>query len=53
MASNPCGLNGALHTGPDKKQLTPKGEVSIMRNITPTDTDKITIEKTTGSGKEK
>ena len=53
MASNPCGLNGALHTGPDKKQLTPKGEVSVMRNITPTDTDQVTVEKVTGTGKEK
>jgi hypothetical protein len=53
MASNPCGVNGALHSAPDKTQLIASGDVSVMRNIFPTDTDEVTIEKTSGTGKEK
>lgn len=53
MSTNPCGLTGPIHSGPDKTQLTPEGEVSAMRNVFPTDTDEVTIEKSSGSGKNK
>lgn len=53
MNANPCGLTGPIHNGPDKTQLTPEGEVSAMRNIFPTDTDTVTFDKVTGSGKNK
>lgn len=51
--TNPCGLTGALHSGPDNTQLTPKGEVSELRKLHPTDEDTVTIEKTIGTGKDK
>jgi hypothetical protein len=53
MASNPCGLNGVLHTGTDKTQLTPGGEKSTMRTVTPAADISVTLEKVTGSGKDK
>jgi hypothetical protein len=53
MASNPCGLNGVLHTGTDKTQLTPGGEKSIMRTLSPGKDEKVAIDKVTGSGKNK
>ena len=50
---NPCGLTGPIHSGPDKTQLTPDGEVSVMRNLFPTEDQMVSFDKTSGSGKNK